>query len=47
MGEEVSLWNNSWLSPDMYSELPYDRICDKKKLEEVTPVIKIKSRFMY
>lgn len=47
MGEVIELWNNSWLNQDITSGFPYSSICNKEKLKEVTPVIKINSRWQY
>ena len=47
MGEEVSLWNNSWLAPKLCREFPYNNICNESILKDVTPVIKIKSKWQY
>ena len=47
MGESVSLWNLTWLSPTLYEKFPYDQICNEKSLKDVTPVIKIKQKWQY
>ena len=47
MGENVSLWNLTWLSPTLYEKFPYDQICNEKSLKDVTPVIKIKQKWQY
>lgn len=47
MGENVSLWNLTWLKPCLYEKFPYNQICNEKKLKDVTPVIKIKQKWQY
>ena len=47
MGENVELWNNSWLHANLTSGFPYSSICNESKLNDVSPVIKIKSRWQY
>ena len=38
-GEDVNLWNFNWLKPELYSEFPYESICDWEELEKMTPYI--------
>jgi hypothetical protein len=47
MGEDVSLWNLTWLSPTLCEKFPYDQICNATSLKNVTPVIKIKQKWQY
>lgn len=39
MGEEVQIWDNSWLKPQLIKGLPLTSIVDKTMLKKVTPVI--------
>ena len=39
MGEEVELWNNSWLKPELTDSIPLASIVDKETLENTTPII--------
>jgi len=47
MGEDICLWNNNWLSPTLHVDFPYNSICDETSLKNISPVIKIKSKWQY
>jgi len=39
-GEKISLWNLDWLKPELYVDLPIERICDCTKRDSMTSFIK-------
>lgn len=47
MGEKINIWNNDWLKNELVAGLPYDSICDKEKLKELSPVVTFKERRAY
>ena len=47
MGEQVDLWNNSWLKPEFSKKLPLDTICDREVLKNTTPVITFRETRAY
>lgn len=47
MGTRKELWNNSWLKPEITADTPYDKVCPEEKLEQMTPVIRVKTKFGY
>lgn len=46
-GENVRLWDNSWLKPALVAALPYNKVCDYKMMRDMTPVIKFSQRMGY
>lgn len=40
-GDQCNLWNLEWLKPELYAELPIDKICEKEILREMGPFIEI------
>lgn len=42
MGEDLSLWNNSWLHSDLSSGFPQSSIVNQETLAKVTPIITFK-----
>jgi len=47
MGEQIDLWNNSWLKSEYSKKLPLDTICDQEILKETTPVITFRESRAY
>ncbi len=47
MGESDNLWNNTWIKPELYAELPLDTICNQETLAKVTPVITFRESRAY
>ena len=47
MGEDVELWNNSWLKKELTSNVNIRVIVDKDTLKKVTPVITFRETRMY
>ena len=47
IGEQVDLWNNSWLKPEFSKKLPLDTICDREVLKNTTPVITFRETRAY
>ena len=51
MGEEVMIWNNTWLLQELTEGLPLNAVCDQKRIceikEDPTPVIKLVIRNSY
>ena len=39
MGEDISVWDNSWNKSEFIDGLPTSFICNKEQLNEVAPVI--------
>jgi len=39
MGEDVAIWNNDWLKPELVKNLPLNTICNYELLETVAPII--------
>ncbi|MBR5831034.1 MAG: RNA-directed DNA polymerase [Bacteroidales bacterium] len=39
MGEDVDIWNNDWLKPELRTNIPLDTICNKEILETAAPII--------
>ena len=47
-GRQVEpLWNNEWLKPELFTNIPYDSVVDRETLKKVTPVITFRERRMY
>lgn len=36
---DAPLWNNSWMKPELFENMPYDSIVNKETLKKATPVI--------
>jgi hypothetical protein len=48
MGENnLSLWNNSWLSDKISESIPYDSIVVKERINDITPVITFRETRKY
>lgn len=47
MGEDVCIWNNTWLEPTLLEGFPSETICDAEQLKELSPVISFKKRYLY
>lgn len=47
MGENVQLWNNSWLNSELSDDLPLVEICNKEKLDSLAPVITFRETRAY
>lgn len=47
MGTRTELWNNSWLKEEITKGIPYEEICTEENLSNMTPVIKVKTKFGY
>lgn len=47
MGEEVELWNNSWLKPELADKLPVASVVDGEALKNAGPVIKFRETGLY
>ena len=41
------LWNNEWLKPELFTNIPYDSVVDVETLKKVTPVITFRERRKY
>ncbi len=47
-GRQVEpLWNNEWLKPELFTNIPYDSVVDRETLKKVTPVITFRERRRY
>ena len=46
-GENIELWNNSWLKDEYVNGIPYADICDKKILKEAESVITFRETRAY
>ena len=46
-GENVQLWNNSWLNSELSDDLPLVEICNKEKLDSLAPVITFRETRAY
>lgn len=46
-GRPVTLWNNSWLKPDIAASFPQDSIVDRERLAATGQVITFKARRQY
>lgn len=44
MGEEVELWNNSWLKKSMTADFPLKDVCNREMLKALPPVLKVKTK---
>jgi hypothetical protein len=47
MGENVDLWNNSWLKETLYKDSPFASIVNGETLSKVTPVITFRETRAY
>ncbi len=47
MGEDATIWNNSWLKPELTKSFPIDSVCDKNLLKKITPVITFRETRAY
>lgn len=47
MGEDIALWNNSWLKSELVSELPYETICNRELQKNVGNVVTFHERCSY
>jgi hypothetical protein len=47
MGENVDLWNNSWLKETLYKDTPFASIVNGEILSKVTPVITFRETRAY
>ena len=39
MGEDVQIWNNSWLKEELIKDFPLTSVTNKETLAKVTPII--------
>lgn len=47
MGEEATIWNNSWLKPELTNDFPIASVCDNVLLKKITPVITFRETRAY
>ena len=47
MGEDLPLWNTSWLAPDLTDQFPQQSIVNKETLAKVTPIITFRETRRY
>lgn len=47
MGDKATLWDNSWLKPELTRGFPQATVCDKAILRKVTPVITFRETRAY
>ena len=47
MGKNIDLWNNNWLKKELTKGFPQKSAVNKKRLDELTPVITFREKFLY
>lgn len=47
MGENVELWNNSWLKPEYIKDFPQSSVVNRQTLAKVTPIITFRETRSY